>query len=114
MIRLNKDGDVEIEGLDLDEIRDLMAKAAITIIFKIKPETRDFNRMFLFCNDIGKYYYQHDRGDVIDGINTALEDLYIPLTDIVALDPLDPKDKKELDKYADKIQDYMDGSEILD
>lgn len=114
MIKLLKDGKVDVESADLNELRDLLMDASIYDVFELRQNTLEFNRMHAFMKDICGYYYQHDSADVVDGVNTCMEQLEIMIGDITKLDPLDPEDKEDLDDYASRIQDYADGSNVMD
>ena len=114
MITLLKDGKVDVESADLDELRDFLMDANIYKVFGLRQNTLEFNRMHMFMKDIRDYYCQHDPADVVDGANTCMEQLEIMIGDITKLDPLNPEDKEDLDDYASRIQDYADGSNIMD
>ena len=114
MITLLKDGKVDIESANLDELRDLLMDANIHQVFDLRQNTLEFNRMHMFMKDIRDYYCQHDPADVVDAVNTCMEQLETRTEDILKLDPLDPEQKKDLDDYASQIQDYADGSDVMD
>ena len=114
MIKLLKNGKVDVESADLDELRDFLMDANIYKVFGLRQNTLEFNRMHVFMKGICGYYYQHDSADVVDGANTCMEQLEIRTEDILKLDPLDPEQKKDLDDYAGRIQDYADGSNVMD
>lgn len=114
MIKLLKNGKVDVESADLDELLGFLMDANIYKVFGLRQNTLEFNRMHVFMKGICGYYYQHDSADVVDGVNTCMEQLEIMIGDITKLDPLDPEDKEDLDDYASRIQDYADGSNVMD
>lgn len=114
MIKITKNWTIDLEALTLDEARGILMDAAIVKEFELRPNTLGFNRMHAFMEGICGYYMAHDRADVVSGMRTCMENLEIDAKDILRFDPLNPDQKEELDNYAERLEDYADGSNVME